>query len=76
MTITGTNLDGAYGVDFGSTPSTEATTVSSTEVKALAPAAQFPDRVDIAVTTSGGTSTPMAADIFTYGYRHRRPSQQ
>ena len=67
VTITGSNLGGAFAVEFGGTPSTQVTNVSPTEVQAVAPAAQFPVRVDIAVTTSGGSSAQTAADIFAYG---------
>ena len=67
VTITGTNLDGAYTVSFGGTAAARVTDVSSTEVQAVAPAAQFSGRVDISVTTSAGDSPAAAADIFTYG---------
>jgi hypothetical protein len=67
VTITGSNLAGAFGVAFGGTPSSQISDVSATQVEAIAPAAQFPARVDVSVTTPIGTSIPVAADTFTYG---------
>jgi hypothetical protein len=67
VTIKGNNLVGAYAVDFGSTPSSRVTPISSTEVQAVAPAPAFPVRADVSVTTPNGTSAPTVADGFVYG---------
>ncbi len=67
VTITGTNLNGAYAVDFGSTSAASVTDVSDTEIHAVAPAAAFSSRVDISVTTPLGYSAPTLSDAFVYG---------
>jgi hypothetical protein len=67
VTIRGNHLDSTFAVEFGGTSSTQVTPISATEVQAVAPAAAFPVRVDVAVTTPNGTSAPMLADSFTYG---------
>jgi hypothetical protein len=67
VSISGTHLTGAFAVSFGGTAASQVTPVSANEVKAVAPAAVFPARVDITVTTSAGTSLPTTPDLFTYG---------
>ncbi len=67
VTIKGSHLAGAFSVEFDGTPSTQVTPVSGSEVQAVAPAAAFPARVDITVTTSAGGSAPTLADSFVYG---------
>lgn len=67
VTITGSGLSGAYEVDFGGTPASQVTNISATQVQVVAPASQFSVRVDISIMTPSGTSTPTAADVFTYG---------
>jgi Concanavalin A-like lectin/glucanases superfamily/Bacterial Ig-like domain (group 3)/IPT/TIG domain len=67
VTITGSHLAGAFLVEFGGTSSTQVTPISGNEVRAVAPAAAFPERVDVTVTTSSGGSAPTLADTFTYG---------
>ncbi len=67
VTIKGSHLDNALAVSFGSTSSTDVTPISTTEVRAVAPASAFPSRVDVSVTTATSTSTPTLADSFTYG---------
>jgi hypothetical protein len=62
VTIDGTNLSGATSVSFGGTAATF-TQVSSTEVVATAPA--ICARVNVTVTTAGGTSAITSADLFT-----------
>lgn len=64
VTITGTNLTGAT-VKFGSIDATNVTVKSATEITATAPAGTA-GKVDITVTTAGGTSTISSADEFTY----------
>jgi hypothetical protein len=63
VTITGTNLLGATGVQFGSTSAT-ITPGSSTQIVATAPVGS--GTVDVTVTTPGGTSAASSADQFTY----------
>ncbi|MCL4553284.1 MAG: IPT/TIG domain-containing protein, partial [Candidatus Marsarchaeota archaeon] len=64
VTITGTNLNGATAVDFGTTAGT-ITADSSTSITATSPA-ESAGTVDITVTTAGGGSTTPGADQFTY----------
>jgi hypothetical protein len=66
-TIKGRHLEGTFAVEFGGMASAQVTPVSATEVQAVAPAAAFPMRVDVAVTTSNGSSAPTLADGFIYG---------
>ncbi len=67
VTIKGSHLDEAFSVAFGGTSSTQVTPISESEVQAVAPAAAFPARVDVTVTTSSGGSAPTLADGFVYG---------
>ncbi len=62
--ISGTNLSGATGVRFGSTPGA-ITSNSATTIVATSPA-RSAGTVDITVTTAAGTSTISTADQFTY----------
>ena len=65
VTITGTNLAGATGVQFGSVPATFFP-VSATQVSAVSPP-QSAGTVDVTVTTPGGTTAINApADQFIY----------
>jgi hypothetical protein len=64
VTITGTNLNGATVVDFGSNPATGVTcTATSCSVTAPAGTAGV---TDVTVTTPGGTSAIVPADQYTY----------
>jgi hypothetical protein len=67
VTIKGSHLDGAFSVEFGGTASMQVTPISGSEMQAVAPAAAFPERVDVTVTTASGGSAPALADSFTYG---------
>jgi Bacterial Ig-like domain (group 3)/IPT/TIG domain/Concanavalin A-like lectin/glucanases superfamily len=67
VTIKGNHLGGALAVQFAGASSTQVTPISASEVRAVAPAAAFPARVDITVTTSAGSSAPTLADGFVYG---------
>ncbi len=67
MTIKGSHLGGVFSVDFGGTSSTQVTPISGSEVQVVAPAAAFPERVDVIATTASGGSAPNLADRFTYG---------
>jgi hypothetical protein len=64
VTITGTNLTGATGVDFGTTASSSFTVDSATQITATVPAGS--GTVDVTVSAPGGTSVTSAADQFTY----------
>ena len=64
VTITGTNLDGATAVDFGSLAATIQSD-SATQIVVVAPAGAA-GAVDVTVTTAGGTSASTSADRFTY----------
>ena len=66
VTIEGTSLTGATAVDFGSTPATNVTVVSSSEVTATIPAASAPGRVDVTVATPNGTTATGPDDGFVY----------
>ncbi|MFF7452971.1 IPT/TIG domain-containing protein [Kitasatospora sp. NPDC008115] len=64
VTLTGTHLTGTTAVNFGSTPATAFTVDSDTRITATAPAATTPGRVDVTVTTPGGTGK--AGGKYTY----------
>lgn len=66
VTITGTNLNGASSVKFGSTPATSFTVESETQISAIAPASTVPGPVDVTTTTLAGTSTAGGSDRFDY----------
>ncbi len=66
VTITGTGLNGATEVDFGSTPGTSLMPMSDTSVMVTSPAATSAGPVDVTVKTPGGTSSTSSADKFTY----------
>jgi len=62
VTLVGTGFTGATSVKFGATPATSFTVNSATQITAVTPAGT-PGVVPVTVTTSGGTSNPVA---FTY----------
>jgi hypothetical protein len=64
VTITGTDFTGATDVEFGSTPASDFTFVSSTQITATAPAGN--GIRDVTVTTPSGTSAISRADLYTY----------
>jgi len=64
VTISGTDLNGAIAVAFGAT-SARFKVDTATRITAFAPPAPA-GTVDVIVTTPGGTSSPSAADRFTY----------
>ena len=64
VTITGSNLDEATAVTFGSTAATSFKMESGTSIVAVAPAGT--GTVDVSVSTPGGTSATSSADEFTY----------
>ncbi len=63
--ISGTELTGAIGVSFGSTPAASFTVNSSTQITASSPAAPA-GTIDVTVTSPSGTSLNSASDKFTY----------
>ncbi len=65
VTLTGTNFTGATSVTFGGTAASSFTVNGATQITATAPA-HAAGAVDIAVTTSAGTSGNTASDDFTY----------
>jgi hypothetical protein len=64
VTITGSYLDGATGVDFGTLPAAF-TVISPTEITAYAPL-QGPGPVDVRVIGQAATSAITPGDQFTY----------
>ncbi len=64
VTITGTNLAGATGVDFGSVTA-KINSDTDTQITATSPAGTA-GTVDVTVVTPGGTSATSSADQFTY----------
>lgn len=64
VTITGTNFTGATAVHFGKALATKLQVVSTTEIKCVSPKGS--GKVDVTVTTPGGTSAKTTADQFTY----------
>jgi large repetitive protein len=63
--ITGSNLNGATGVSFGTVAATSFSVGSATQITATVPAGTA-GTVDITVTTPGGTSATSVADGYTY----------
>lgn len=68
VTITGTNLTGAKVVRFGTKAGTKLTVVSASKLTVVAPKEKS-GRVNVRVTTAGGTSAVTKADRFTYAGR-------
>lgn len=64
VTITGSNFTGATMVKFGSTAATSFTVNSATQITAISPAGN--GKVDVIVTTPGGSSASGSADQFSY----------
>ena len=65
VTVKGTGFTPDAAVTFGTVSSGSVTFVSSTKIRAVAPA-EGAGTVDITVTTGGGTSSATAADQYTY----------
>ena len=66
ITISGTNLVGATSVEFGTTPASSFSVVSSSEIDAISPLSATGGVVDVTVTTAGGTSPIVSADQFDF----------
>jgi alpha-tubulin suppressor-like RCC1 family protein len=64
VTLSGDNFTGATAVTFGTVPATSFTVTSATTATAVVPAGA--GTVDVSVTTPSGTSSPLAADRYTY----------
>jgi hypothetical protein len=64
VTITGANLAGVMGVDFGSTHVTSFLTNTATQITLFSPAGT--GTVDVSVMTPAGTSAMSTADRFSY----------
>jgi hypothetical protein len=64
VTITGTDLSGATGVQFGKASATNVGVDSPTQITATAPAGS--GAVDVTVTTPRGSSATTSADRYTY----------
>jgi parallel beta-helix repeat protein len=66
VTITGTHLNYATDVNFGTTSASVVVVVSDTQISATSPPGGAGTVVDITVTTPSGTSAAGASDEFTY----------
>lgn len=65
LTVTGTNFTSGSTVQFGSTPATSVTVLSSTSLSVVTPPG-LPGAVDVTVTTPDGTSPVSNSDKFFY----------
>ncbi|MGA2837796.1 MAG: IPT/TIG domain-containing protein, partial [Acidimicrobiales bacterium] len=65
VTITGSGFTAASSVRFGPVAATSFTVVSDTQITAVAPAQAAGSR-NVFVTTAGGTSSTVTADLFSY----------
>jgi hypothetical protein len=65
VTITGTNFSGTTAVKFGSVDAASFTVNSATSITATSPAHAV-GKVDVTVTTAGGTSATSTGDKFKY----------
>jgi IPT/TIG domain-containing protein/PASTA domain-containing protein len=66
VTITGTNLNAASAVKFGTTPAASFTVDSETQITAVTPPSTTASTVDVIATTLAGTSPVVKTDHFTY----------
>lgn len=66
VVITGTNLNSASAVTFGTVPATTFTVESETQITAIAPPSASAGTVDVTATTIAGTSPLAKGDQFTY----------
>ena len=65
VTITGSNLTGATGVDFGGAPAASFTVSSDTSITATSPALSSTSTVDVTVVNPNGASATSVNDEFT-----------
>jgi len=66
VTVTGSFFTGATSVRFGGSNATSFTVTSDTSISATAPAGAIGTTLHITVTTPGGTTTQVNADLYTY----------
>ncbi len=66
VTVTGSNFTSGSTVDFGSTPATGVSVLSSSSITASAPAGGTANTVNVTVSTPQGTSTTSGSDDFSY----------
>ncbi|HEX3434897.1 MAG TPA: IPT/TIG domain-containing protein [Solirubrobacteraceae bacterium] len=66
VTITGTNLEGATAVHFGTASATDLVVNSANSITAVSPVGTAGATVDVTVTTLGGTSATSGGDRFRY----------
>ena len=64
IAVVGSNFTAATAVNFGSTPATSFSVISSGQINAVVPAGS--GAVDVTVTTPGGTSPTVSGDIYKY----------
>ena len=64
IAVVGSNFTGATAVDFGSTPASSFSVVSSGQINAVAPSGS--GTVDVTVTAPGGTSPTVSGDVYKY----------
>ncbi|MHB1446305.1 MAG: IPT/TIG domain-containing protein [Acidimicrobiales bacterium] len=65
VTVTGTHLNGATAVHFGTTSATQVVVEPNGQVRALSPA-HLPGSVDVVVTTPAGATPISSADAFDF----------
>ena len=70
--ISGTNLQGATGVTFGTQKATRYTVLSASMISATSPATSSAGEVDVRVTTASGQSALGSPDRFSYHPGARR----
>ena len=66
VVITGRNFTGATAVKFGTAAADHYTVNSATQITAVTAATASTGTVDVRVTTPGGTSAVVAADLFNF----------
>lgn len=66
VTISGSNLLGATGVTFGSTPASTIINRTESRLQVISPPGTAGPAVNIQVTTSEGTSAQSSLDLFSY----------
>ena len=64
IAVVGSNFIGATAVNFGSTPATSFSVVSSGQINAVPPSGS--GAVDVTVTAPGGTSPTVSGDVYRY----------
>jgi hypothetical protein len=75
VTVTGSGFSEATALDFGGVAASAVTINADTSITAISPPGPA-GAVDVTVTTPGGTSTPNAADLFTYTVDQTIPNSE